>query len=167
MADITVVENVVDRWQRASQTQRDFLMNRRLYPNDSQTCKGMGINHATPIQWRKRDENFIELERDFNLQPIETTLMYLQDLFPISLATLHKAMIDKDFKGHQVEAAKAVNRLMIDLYEQMKQSQRKQEKREVSFKKGYDTNTTADRTPLLTTPNTGDSPPVEGQVESP
>jgi hypothetical protein len=165
MSDITLVENVVDRWRKATQTQKDFLINRRLYPNDSQTCKAIGITHANPIHWRDNDENFAELERTFNLQPIETALMYLQDLFAISLATLHKAMVDKNIKGHQVEAAKAVNRLMIDL-EQLKQT-KKQGKREVSFKKNYDTDTTADRTPLLTTPDPGDSTPVEGQMESP
>jgi hypothetical protein len=139
MADITVVENVVDRWVNASQAQQDFIMLRRLYPSDNKTCKAMNppINHATPIQWRKRDENFVELERAFKEQPIASALMYFNELLPIALVTLKQAMIDGKIKSSQVEAAKAVPKLMIEL-EQLKMSKKNQRKLEVKWKDKYD-----------------------------
>lgn len=139
MADITVVENVVDLWVNATQTQQDFIMLRRLYPSDNATCKAMNppISHSLPIQWRKRHENFVKLEKAFHQQPIASALMYFNELLPIALVTLKQAMIDGKIKSSQVEAAKAVPKLMIEL-EQLKMSKKNQGKLEVKWKDKYD-----------------------------
>lgn len=159
MSDLELKANISDLWQAATGTQRVFLMNRILYPSDRQTCEYMGISHTNPIKWRKEDENYVKLENLYLTQPTEIALMYLRDLYPVALSTLHKAMMDEKMKGTQVDAAKAIHKACVDL-EYLKRDESRR-KFKLGAKDKYDDN---DDKPALRAPRGAEgSTQIEGE----
>lgn len=117
MSDIEKIADVVDLWEKATPTQRNFLMLSSLYENDNQICTAMAIANSNPPQWRNKDENFVKLEALYRAQPLDTAMMFLAELYPLALVTLQRAMVDPTMKGTQVDAAKAVHRACVDAQE--------------------------------------------------
>ena len=164
MADITVVERVDELWVKASQLQKDFLMLCRLYPNDNQICNAMlpPISHCTPIQWRKRDGNFVKLESLFHSVPIETALMYLYDQLGEAVVILHRAMRGEKITRIQFEAAKTIPKLMMDA-EVLRLAKKKSGKLEVKWKDKYDDGEpVTDNPTVLALPSAADNNSVSG-----